>query len=346
MTYEKQKNKVAINRSFLWTVILAAFSLGVFAGSSAMGVLSFFQPHRSLLLSETEGAFKFIRAQTDPAAGQAPRSNRELAPFRYKVRGLIDEKLKEKEAAGISVYFLDLNSGNWFGIGERENFSPYHHLKLPLMIAYFKLAESNPLVLRKTLTYNGEQIQVEQKHIKPLEKLVAGKRYTVNDLIFRMIAYDDGAAYALLFANIPRSRLDKVFKDLNVEYDPHNAEDTLSLRAFASFYRVLFNASYLSEEMSEKALRYLSKSSFKDGMASGISMNINIASKFGERRVNAVVENGTDVELEQLHEFGIIYHPYRPFLVGIMARGSDFNTLIGTIRDITRLVYDEVDRQS
>jgi beta-lactamase class A len=136
-----------------------------------------------------------------------------------------------------------------------------------------------------------------------------------------------------------------VFKDLNVEYDPHNDDDSLSLRAFASFYRVLFNASYLSEEMSEKALRYLARSSLKQGMSSGIPSNIDIAVKFGERIVKTAV-NGKEAQLEQMHEFGIIYHPRRPFLVGIMARGDDANALMKIIRDITKLVYEEVDQQS
>ncbi len=56
--------------------------------------------------------------------------------------------------------------------------------------------------------------------------------------------------------------------------------------------------------------------------------------------------DGEEEEVYQLHEFGIIYHPNRPFLVGIMVRGDDFNKLMKVIRDITRIVYEEVDQQS
>ena len=160
-----------------------------------------------------------------------------------------------------------------------------------------------------------------------------------------MITEDNNEAYALLLANIPRQRIDKVFKDLNVEYDPHNDEDLLSLRAFASFYRVLFNASYLSEEMSEKSLRYLTTSSSKQGMVSAIPYNIEIASKSGERTIT-IVENGVEKEIHQMHEFGIIYHASRPFLIGIMTRGDDVDSLRKTIHDITKLVFEEVDLQS
>ena len=245
----------------------------------------------------------------------------------------------------VSVYFRDLNNGNWFGIREHDKFSPKTLLKVPLMIAYFKWAESNPLVLRKTLISTGKGHETGLTRDDQVKNLETGKAYTVNDLIFRMIAQDDVDAYALLYANLPSSRLEKIFNDLYVEYDPHKQEDTLSLNAFAAFFRVLYNSSYLAEEMSEKALRYLSKSSFRTGMVAGIPPNVDIANKHGERNV-PVATDGEKKELYQLHEFGVIYHPNRPFLLGIMVRGKDLDQMTKTLRDITHLVYEEVDKQS
>jgi beta-lactamase class A len=344
----EEKKKITIRRSLLLTLVFGAFALGIFIGAGALGLFTPLQADKGgSFIDSREEEFKFIRASLESKKTEGRIASRELKPFRYKVNALIEEKLKKEEAAAISFYFRDLVNGNRFGIGENDKFSPKSFLKLPLMMAYFKWAETNPLVLRKTLTYKGTENQAEQKYIKPLAELQPGKHYTVNDLIFRMIAYDDTAAYTLLSASLPPARLDKIFKDLNVEYDPHKdkEEDSLSLSAFAGLYRVLYNASYLNEEMSEKALRYLSKSTFRDGIASGVPQNIEIAGKHGERTASVVVE-GEEEELYQLHEFGIIYHPNRPFLIGIMVRGDDFNKLMKVIRDITRLVYEEVDQQS
>jgi beta-lactamase class A len=348
MPESEKRKKVMINRSSLLTLVFGAFALGAFIGGGALGLFSPLLAEKGDALSGREGEFKFIRSSAGTRDGEVRGRNKELKPFRYKIDALITDELKKGEATSVAVYFRDLVNGNRFGIGENEKFSPRSLLKLPLMIAYFKWAETNPLVLRKTLLYNGDPKQDEQKHLKSVEELVAGRHYTVNDLIFRMIAYDDTAAYVLLNDNMPPPRLDKIFKDLNVDYDPHKDkdEDSLSLSAFASLYRVLFNASYLSEEMSEKALRYLSKSTFSDGMASGIPQNIELASKFGERTISLTPSDGNDDdEIYQLHEFGIIYHPNRPFLIGVMARGDDFASLKKVIRDITRLVYEEVDQQ-
>lgn len=335
---------LSVNRNILLSAVLAAFAIGVFIGSGFIALTTPGQTEKTAPLVP-DGNFRFIRTAMALKEGGENRHSMELAPFRYKIKALIDEKINRNEVKAASVYFRDLNNGNWFGIGEKEKFSPKSLLKLPLMLAYFKWAESNPLVLRKRLTYNASQGPLDPEPNRGKTGLESDRPYTVNDLIYRMMTEDDNDAYSLLFANIPRQRIDKVFKDLNVEYDPHTEDDSLSLRAFASFYRVLFNASYLSEKMSEKALMYLARSSLKHGMASGIPLNIDIAGKFGERTVKTTIE-GKETELHQMHEFGIIYHPRRPFLIGIMVRGDDANTLTRIIHDITKLVYEEVDQQS
>jgi beta-lactamase class A len=339
----REERKISISRTALLTLLAGAFAVGIFIGAG-MGVLTPFSGFRGESTPEgAEGTFKFIRPPLESKSAGQRQTNKELKPFRYKVNAAIEEKLRKGDASTISFYFRDLINGNRFGIGEGDKFSPKSLLKLPLMIAYFKWSEVNPLVLRKTLTYTGDDSKTEQK-VKPAYRLEPGKRYSVNDLIFRMIAYDDAAAYSLLNANLPTNRLERIFKDLNVEYDPHQEDDSLSLSSFASFYRVLYNASYLPEDLSEKALRYLSKSTFRDGMASGIPSSVEIAGKHGEREIE-IQKNGENITLYQLHEFGIIYHPKRPFIIGIMARGDDLDRLTKVSRDITRLVYEEVDQQ-
>jgi beta-lactamase class A len=339
----KEDKKISIGRPLLLTLLAGALALGIFIGAG-MGMLAPLLGGRGEAAPESaEGTFKFIRASLESKNVERNQKNKELKPFRYKVNSIIEEGLKKGDASAISFYFRDLINGNRFGIGDADKFSPRSLLKLPLMIAYFKWSEMNPLVLRKTLTYKGSEIKAEQK-IKPAYTLDPGRRYTVNDLIYRMIAYDDPAAYALLNANMPSNRLERIFKDLNVEYDPHQEDDSMSLSAFASFYRVLYNASYLPEDLSEKALRYLSKSAFRDGMASGVPLNVEIASKHGERTIE-VLKDGKEMKLYQYHEFGIVYYPNRPFLIGIMARGNDIDRLTKVTRDITRLVYEEVDQQ-
>jgi beta-lactamase class A len=344
MDERKRISNITINRSILWVLIAGAFALGIFVGRgawlfSAGGALKTSGAYRQPMED-----FSYIRLSIKEGNTET-RKIRELKPFRYKVDALIQEMIDDEDASSVSVYFRDLDNGNWFGIREDERFSPESQLKIPILIAYFKWSETNPLVLRKKILFRGVGVQPAPRYLRSPKPLVAGSTYAVNDLLFRMTAYGDNDAYALLLANLPSAYLQKVTKDLYVNYDPQVTGDSLTLSAYASYFRVLFNASYLNEEMSEKALRYLARSVFRDGMASGIPPDVNIASKTGERVIKILDIEGVPAEILQLHEFGIIYHPERPFLLGITARGSDFRKLARVIRDITSLVSSEVDQQ-
>lgn len=333
----KKEGTITIGRKLLWVLLAGAFALGVFFGTG----LWLFADRDAVHYPHTLEDFTYIRPSITETAPEA-RKIRELKPFRYKVDALIQSKLEEEEVSSVSIYFRDLDNGNWFGIRENEKFSPEIQLKLPILIAYFKWAETNPLVLRKKIFYRGVGGPFEPRYLRSPKPLEPGKDYTVNELLLRMTAYGDDSAYALLLASLPPKHLQKVAKDLYVNYDPGGKEDSLTLNAYASYFRVLFNASYLNEEMSEKALRYLARSVFRDGMAAGVPPEISVASKAGER----VLDSPEAAEVLQLHEFGIIYHPERPFLLGITVRGGDFEDLARVIRDITSLVYEEVDSQS
>jgi beta-lactamase class A len=343
---DTDKKNVTIKRSFLLILLLAAFSFGAFIGRGTGMLGSIYEETSEEHPADTGGAFRFIRLPRRHSAPDRARTTAELKPFRYKVNALIENKLKEGEASTVSVFFRDLNSGHRFGIREQEPFSPESLLKLPLMVAYFKWAESYPNVLKHKIPYAGNKEEGGLQRTKAASPLEKGKSYTVDDLILRMIAYDDIDAHALLMANLPPGYLDRVFKDIYANYDPAKKDDAVTFSAYASFFRVLYNSSYLSNEMSEKALRYLSRSAFRDGVVAGIPSNVDCAVKFGERAIQADAGRGIEQEMKQLHEFGIIYYPGRPYLMGVMARGVDSGKLTNVIREVTTLIYEEIDRQS
>ncbi|MDH4161691.1 MAG: class A beta-lactamase-related serine hydrolase [Nitrospirota bacterium] len=337
---ERRPKNISISRSLIIILVTCAFALGIFIGRGSW----LFGTGESRVdgpFQFSSEDFRYIRQSLQQESTPEGKKKRELKPFRYKVNALIEQKVAEESASSISVYFRDLDNGNRFGIREQDLFSPENQLKLPLLIAYFKWAEATPLVLRKKLTFTAPE-RSKYRFLTPPSTIQQGTAYSVNDLLFRMIAYGDNDAYSLLAANLPPKRLQTINKDLYVNYDPSKKEDFLSLSSYASFFRVLFNASYLSEEMSEKALRYLTRSSFKKGMASAVPPEIEVANKAGERTIGSA----SGQEIMQLHEFGIIYHPRRPFLLGITARGADYDQLVTVIRDITRLIYEEVETQT
>jgi beta-lactamase class A len=263
--------------------------------------------------------------------------NNNLNDTRDSVNFVIGRQKELNNITYATVYYRDLNNGPWFGINEKEYFSPASLIKVPLMIAYYKLSESDPSILDKeidnTIPYNPSE-----QNITPTKFLELNQKYTINQLIDQMIIQSDNVAYEILLNNIDNSLVSKVYEDLGV--DISKAKDNpngniLRVKDYAAFFRILYNASYLERSLSEKALYLLSQSTYHKGLSAGVPENIVVSHKFGERRYLATEEH-------QLHDCGIIYSSKNPYLLCVMTRGEDFNKLANSISQISKTVYDKI----
>jgi hypothetical protein len=110
------------------------------------------------------------------------------------------------------------------------------------------------------------------------------------------------------------------------------------INIIAGFFRVLYNATFLNAEYSNRALETLTHATFSDGLVAGIPKDVKIAHKFGER----IERNSKGELIVELHDCGIIYAPQTPYLLCVMTHGDSLETNATIIKEISSLVYDEV----
>jgi len=180
-----------------------------------------------------------------------------------------------------------------------------------LMVHLGYKAEKNPEILKQNITNQIETNGVSIQNIKPTETMAPDQNYTIEDLINRMIIYSDNDAYNDLTKNIDGNEILQTYKDLDIDIsqiftNPNG--NILTVRDYASFFRILYNASYLNKDMSEKALNLLSQTEYKQGLVAGVPNKIQVAHKFGER----IYKDTNEV---QLHDCGIVYLPQKPYLL-------------------------------
>ena len=188
------------------------------------------------------------------------------------------------------MYFRNLTNGNWFGIEEKELFSPASLMKLPLLMAYFKQDEQQPGYLQTPIKFtpNGSADEYRQ-NIAPAERLQANHSYKIIDIIKHMIKYSDNEASVFLEKNIDTEQFKAVFADVGIVFPPvveGSFDNNIRVVDYASFFRVLYNASYLTKEHSQQVLELLTQTEFKDGLVAGVSdKGIAVSHKFGERSI-------------------------------------------------------------
>jgi len=269
------------------------------------------------------------------------KDSREFTSLKSKAQELLEKHKSSGDATQTSLYFRDLNGGRWFGVGENDIYAPASMLKVPTMIAFYKLAETNPKILSAVVTYKGGADENKDESIKPLKAIEPGKSYTIEELIHYMIAYSDNNARLLLHENIDPKYLLEVFTDLGIDI-PANSDqaDFMSPKKYSYFYRILYNGTYLSRTMSEKALSLLSTPDFPQGLEAGVPTDTVVAQKFGERQLADPKSN--EIYEKELHDCGIIYYPKSPYLLCVMTKGPDLSRLSSVIADISRLIYAEI----
>ncbi len=319
-------------------LILTIFFLGGFA--LAKWVLPSNNQQANNNKEIREGIYQFTNPLLECEIYQ-PSELQNIILIRKKVEALLAQ-YKENE---IAVYFRDLNNGPWFGINEKISFTPSSLLKVPLLMAYLKYAENSPEIFKEKIVYDlkasesVEKLSFNQNFVSSYEQLKLGETYTVEELLIRMITASDNEAAILLYASMEPKAKNEVYKDLGLAVpQPEISENFIRVKDYATFFRILFNASYLNRQMSEKALEILSKTEFKNGIVAGVPSNIIVSHKFGERTFASENDNN----IKQLHDCGIVYYPEHPYLLCIMTRGEDFQKLAEIIREISALIYNEI----
>ncbi len=319
-----------------WPALIVGCGLGIAVGISAYeSMYDSARDRREGLSGELRGgSYTFINPLLECEGSEVLSES--LAPSKQKVVDVIADLQAQNHITEAAVYFRDLNNGPWFGINEREPFRLASLLKLPLMLGYLKQAEKNPeLLFQKVVA--GESLLPAEQFYKPSSQLALGKHYTIAQAIESMIKYSDNRAMSALVLLLGSDGEVDMYRDLGLPEPNKENQGMLSVKNYASFFRILFNASYLSRPFSEDALRLLSMTDFDEGLVAGVPKSIVVAHKFGE---SASVDGE-----KQLHDCGIVYYPRHPYLLCVMTRGSQFDRLARAIEQISQTVFEDVRAQ-
>jgi beta-lactamase class A len=258
--------------------------------------------------------------------------NDESKALEKDIEGLVAKMKSEGRITDAGVYFRNINSGPWVGVNFEAEFTPGSLLKVPLAMGVYQLDESIPGFLESQIEYEGGEAPATEYFTAPV---ITPGVYTVRDLVRATLVNSDNNAAILLANIIGKDNLNYSYSHLGITPPVAGNDYSTSVRDYASFFRILYNATYLDRMQSEEILKVLSESVFDKALVAGLPKGTVVAHKFGERALIGEY-------LVQLHDCGIVYHPTEPYLICVMMRGNDFDILANAIADISTLVYDSV----
>lgn len=115
-------------------------------------------------------------------------------------------------------------------------------------------------------------------------------------------------------------------------------EFVMSPKEYSTYFRVLYNATFLGRPLSEYALELLSRGDFEGGIRRRLPGDVVVASKFGFR--DDRTRGGQETTL---HDCGIVYQPGTPYVLCVMTRSSQSSSdrLAEVISDLSWIVWNE-----
>jgi len=286
----------------------------------------------SIYSLNTSGGFKFIK----PIYANDPKlESPSLNGLKAKLNSYIEGLKKAHKLINASVYLRYYGHGMQMNINPAETYSPGSMLKVVNLLIYLKLSEKEPGLLDKKIVYKTPEypIPVQTYNTSQIE---AGNAYTIRDLLKYMIVNSDNRATCWLVANLDPNVFIKMVGELKIPMP--NANDgscVMTASQYSVLFKLLYSSSYLSNGNSEFALRLLNQSDFKNGLVRDLPDNVQVAHKFGE---------AGGKHQHQLHESGLIYMNYAPYLITIMTKGYAIDDLPPVISTISKMVYDDLSR--
>lgn len=259
-----------------------------------------------------------------------------MKDLKSAVGAIIQGQVKAGTLINASVYVRKLSSASWISINDNESYNPGSLIKLPVMMAYLRESELQPGLLDKELLFDPAGVRIPTQTFSD-ETIKAGKKYKIRDLLYQMIVKSDNNATLVLNRNLNMNLFTQLFEDLGLPpVDMHDYHYKVSASDYSKFLRVLYNATYMSNEDADYALSLLINSSFKDGIMKELPNDIQVAHKFGEFGLNI------EGPFKQLHESGIVYIANNPYLITVMTKGNDVHQLSKVLGDISKCVYDKL----
>lgn len=287
--------------------------------------------------------FKNIRQENDkyplidPLIGISSAPATDVGIFvdlKEEVENYLEDKKKKGELYGYSFYFKDLNSPLWFGVKEEESFAPASLFKIPVALAIYRQGETDPNFFNQRFLYTKEVADINNSaYNNEASSLIIGKSYSVEELVTIMLEMSDNGAKDILINVLDKKYIKELFS-IMLLVDPLSVQGyEISARKYALFLRILYNSSYLNEEHSNYILSLLTKSTFKEGIVAGVPSGIEVAHKFG-------TYNDPTVKASILHDCGIVYVKEDPYVVCIMTKGKDVQSLLKVISDVSKMIYE------
>lgn len=223
------------------------------------------------------------------------------------------------------ITFVDIDSGNSFGLNESDQFIAASTSKLPINLYLFKLIEEGIIDPEMEMEYTEDDLEWGTGKIIKGEY---GDVYTVSQLIEYSLTLSDNCAINMIIRLCGRDDILAYMRDLGaiIEYGHRHRTCPADLAVFTS---ELYRKYEENPELYGLMINYLDNSLWSDRIDKYLPADLIIPHKIG----NYLPQNA-------YNDVGIVYAS-RPYILSIMSEQTNENLeAIDVLADVSLIIYN------
>jgi len=220
------------------------------------------------------------------------------------------QDLGNKYPDSITVYYENINSGANISVNKDLRLFPASLSKLVQAILIVSKVEKGELSFDQILKAEPADLSSGSGN---LYKTILEDPQTVEELLKELLVNSDNTAQNI-FKHYLTFEDYSEFQNVTGLQDLYNENGFISAKEYTRILRVLYTSNFLKPENSQKILKCMSDSTFKDFLSQGIPEGVSFAHKYGEN---------VNTEYNIFADSGIVYIPKRPYMISVIIKGKD-----------------------
>lgn len=227
----------------------------------------------------------------------------------------------------VSIYFEYLSTGANIAVSKDAQFYPASLLKLPVAMAVAKKIDKGQWQWDNKLVLMASD---KDDKFGDLYKEETGSVFTIEELVRRSLVDSDNTAHFILIRNLELDEIESVYAHMGLN-GFLDSDGSISAKRYSVILRTLYNASFLTDNSSQKLISFLVDEPFEDYLKSGLAKNVKFAHKIG-----------VDTEKKVYLDSGVVYLEDRPYILIVMTKTKEELEAKAIMKDVSEHVFNYV----
>ncbi len=259
-----------------------------------------------------------VATQPDPT----PTPSIDIDTLKSKLEDYISE-----QSGKYGVYFINLATGQEFGINDTDEYIAASTSKLPINLFLYRKIESGEVDPDAILTYQKEDFE-------PGTGIIQGKsfgtQYTVRETSRLSIVYSDNCGINMIIRLLGIDNIQQYMTDLGGQVY-YKARHRSCPKDMAIYTKELYRFWLDNPDVVGDLMHDLENTVFKDRIDALLPKDVKVAHKIG---------NFTNTA----NDVGIVFAK-TPYILSVMSDNVNFDQACGVIAEMSKIVYDFVENE-